>query len=307
MMLTSQTLKGTWALVPTPWDDDDRLDEAALRHDVSYLSRCGVEGLYTTASSGEFFAIEFDEFRRLVDIVTGEAGPSGCGLQVCCAWTDTRGALKRVAYAAQRGVHAVQVILPYYIRLTLAEAIAFLADVARVAGDVPLVHYNTSHAKLTFEADDYRRVKERVPSLIGTKLVRGEPLWFAAMCHAVPELSHFTAEYTLAADVNGGARGTYSWLAVTNPRLAIHWFAACRDGDWPEAMRLQGLVNRFKIEVKSTYRGASDAAVNKADAMVNPNIRCGLRVRGPYASCTADDVEHARAWAARHFPELLAL
>ena len=72
-------------------------------------------------------------------------------------------------------------------------------------------------------------------------------------------------------------------------------------------MAIQSLVNRYKIHVKMKWRGRSDAAVNKADAAVNPNIRCNMRVRRPYECCAEEDVETARAWASANFPELLKL
>lgn len=306
-LLTAETLKGVWAFVATPWDEEDRFDEEVFRHDVAYQCRSGVHGLYTTCSSGEFFALEFEEFRRLVDVFLEEARAANMPHQIGCGWTDARGALRRVEYAVERGAEAIQMVFPYYIKLSVEEAIRFMEDVARASGAVPIIHYNTPHAKLTLDADDYRRLKERVPTLIGTKLPRGEPLWFATVCERVPQLSHFTGEYTFVADFAGGARGIYSWLGVTNPRLAVEWYEACRTGDYNRAVAIQALVNRYKIHVKMGWRAASDAAVNKADAAVNPNIHCNLRVRAPYVSCTQQDVERARAWAKQNFPELLRL
>ena len=306
-MLTTDSLRGVWALVPTPWDRNDRLDEQVLRHDVSYLCRSGVAGLYTTASSGEFFAMNDDEFFCLVDVTLDEAKKSGTAVQVCCGATDTRSFIRRARYAVERGAAAVQVILPFYIKLVVEEAIEFLEQVATACGPVPLVHYNTANAKLTFEAEDYSKLKQRVPALIGTKLPRDEPLWFSHICERLPQINHFCGEYALAPNVAGGAKGIYSWLAVTNPRLTLAWFKACADGDWNEAIRVQRLVNQFKIHVKMQWQGQSDAAVNKTDAMINPNIQCGLRVRGPYRSSTTHDIDSARRWAEQHFPELLEL
>ena len=99
----------------------------------------------------------------------------------------------------------------------------------------------------------------------------------------------------------------YSWLAVTNPRLAMHWYGVCKRDDWNEAMRIQQLVNLYKVHVKSKWRGKCDAAVNKADAVMNSNIHCDLRVRAPYASCVIEDIEQARKWAKENFPELLEI
>ena len=306
-MLTADTLKGVWALVTTPWDDKFLFDEATFRRDVAYQCRTGVHGLYTTGSSGEFFALELEEFQRLVDIFMEEVTKAGMSNQIGCSWHDTRGALRRVEYAVERGVDAVQIVFPYYIALSMEEVMQFMADVARAAGPTPLVHYNTAHAKLTLEADDYRRLKDRVPTLVGTKLPKGEPLWLATVCEKVPELSHFSGEYTFVADFAGGARGIYSWLAVTNPRLTLEWYDACARGDYNRAMEIQTLVNRYKIHVKLSWKGHSDAAVNKADAAINPNIQCHPRVRPPYTSCTEEDVERARDWAKTNFPELLEL
>ena len=305
--LTADSLRGVWSLIPTPWNDKDQLDEQVLRQDVAYLCEAGVHGLYTAASSGEFFAMDDEEFFRLVQAVLDEAGKANVKVQVCCAATDTRGFLRRAEYAVQSGAAAIQVILPYYIQLDLEESFTFMEQVERACGNVPLVHYNTAYAKRTFEAEDYRVLKQRVPTLIGTKLPRDEPLWFANVCQSVPDVSHFCGEYAFAVNFAGGARGIYSWLGVTNPRLALEWYHACARGDWNEAIRVQQLVNQFKLNVKTRWKGQSDAAVNKADAMINTNIRCGLRVRPPYHSCTQDDVNRARIWAEQHFPELLEL
>lgn len=221
------------------------------------------------------------EFFCLVSAVLDEARSAGIPVQVCCSAPDTRGFLRRVEHAVEAGASAIQVILPYYIQLDLEEAFAFVETAARTCGEIPLVHYNTGHAKLTFQAKDYRSLKERVPTLIGTKLPRDEPLWISNVCRLVPDVSHFCGEYAFAANFAGGVQGMYSWLAVTNPRLTMRWYEACSNGDWNEAIRIQQLVNRFKLEVKTGWNGKSDAAVNKADAALNPNIHCDLRVREP--------------------------
>ena len=230
------------------------------------------------------------EFFCLVSVVLDEARSAGIPVQVCCSAPDTHGFLRRVEYSVEAGASAIQVILPYYIQLDLKEALAFVETAARACGEVPLVHYNTGHAKLTFQAKDYRSLKERVPTLIGTKLPRDEPLWISNVCRLVPDASHFCGEYAFAANFAGGVKGMYSWLAVTNPRLTMRWYEACSSGDWNEAIRIQQLVNRFKLEVKTGWNGKSDAAVNKADAALNPNIHCDLRVREPYRSCMQEDL-----------------
>ena len=307
MMLTAETLKGVWALVTSPWDEDGRFDEATFRHDVSYQCGSGVHGLYTGGSSGEFFTMEFDEFRAQTDIFLDEVGKTGMPHQVGITATDTRGAIRRAEYAIANGAMALQVALPYFMTLKPDDILRFFEDLARACGDTPLIHYNSGYTKTVLNADDYIRLIDRTPTLIGTKLTKGDPLWLATICERAPQISHFTGEYTFVADFAAGARGIYSWLAVTNPRLAVEWYEACVGGDWARAIAIQQLVIRYKIHVKLRWHGQSDAGGNKADAAINPNIRCHPRVRPPYASCTSEDLAHARQWAAENFPELLEL
>lgn len=70
--LNRQTLKGLWSAVPTPWDERGDLDEGVLTRNCERLAAAGVDGIYTTDSDGEFYAIELDEFRRLA-VVFGRA------------------------------------------------------------------------------------------------------------------------------------------------------------------------------------------------------------------------------------------
>ena len=307
IMLTADTLRGVWVMVSTPWDANYEFDEEAFRHNVSYQCDSGVHGLYTGGSSGEFFALDLEEFCRCTNIFLEIVQQAGMPHQVGCTASDTRGALRRAEYAVEQGAGAIQIAFPYCIKLTVEEGIRFFEDVARACGPVPLVHYATGSAKLMFEAEDYQRLKDRVPTLIGTKLTKGDPLWFAGICEKNPQLIHFSGEYTFAADFAGGARGIYSWLGLTNPRLAVEWYEALVAGDMNRAMEIQVLVNRFKLCVKTTWPGKSDPAVNKVDAAINPNVRTHPRVRPPYRSSTMEDVERAREWARENFPDLVQL
>ena len=87
----------------------------------------------------------------------------------------------------------------------------------------------------------------------------------------------------------------------------MEWYDACVHGNWNRAVEIQTMVNRWKVNVKLQWSCASDAAVNKLDAIVNPNIHCNVRVRPPYMSGTMRDVEFARHWAANNMPEMLQL
>ena len=66
--LTADEVRGIWAGVTMSWDEQFRFDEETYLKNVQRAASSGAHGLYTTGSTGEFYAIEYDEFRRMVDI-----------------------------------------------------------------------------------------------------------------------------------------------------------------------------------------------------------------------------------------------
>ncbi|MCD6059301.1 MAG: dihydrodipicolinate synthetase [Thermomicrobiales bacterium] len=101
-VLTRSNLHGVWAAIATPFDDDDRFDGEVLRENMRRLHAAGVHGIYTTDSDGEFYAIEFDEYQRIVDVFSEEAYRLGVPTQVGVTWSNTQGIVDRLRYAAVR-------------------------------------------------------------------------------------------------------------------------------------------------------------------------------------------------------------
>ena len=62
----SRDLKGLWAAIPTPWDDLGRFDTGVLERNIERYAAIPMDGVYTTDSDGEFYAIELDEFKRVI-------------------------------------------------------------------------------------------------------------------------------------------------------------------------------------------------------------------------------------------------
>ena len=73
------------------WDEDYRFDEATYARNIERTIAANVHGIYTTGSTGEFYALEFDEFRRMVDIECELCGKAGMPLQIgCCSDATSR-------------------------------------------------------------------------------------------------------------------------------------------------------------------------------------------------------------------------
>ena len=124
-------------------------------------------------NDGEFYALDFDEFRLIVDAFAAETRGAPVVTQVGCTAVTNRDAMKRAVYAAAKGIHGIQVALPFWMPFTDAEVVTFFNDI-HDAARLPIVHYNTMRSKRVLGAREYARLAGDVPALVGTKLVGGD-------------------------------------------------------------------------------------------------------------------------------------
>ena len=70
----SETWRGIFPIVITPFTADGELDEAGLRSIVRFCIRAGAHGLVGPANASEFTTLSDDERQRWTEIVVSEAG-----------------------------------------------------------------------------------------------------------------------------------------------------------------------------------------------------------------------------------------
>ena len=310
--LTAERVRGIWAGVTLCWDDTDRLDERTYAQNIRRTLGAGVHGIYTTGSTGEFYAIEFEEFCRMVDIQAELCGGARMPLQIGCCADETRRTIRLLEYAAsKRAVGAAQVVLPYWMELTEREMLQFFKDLYSACPNLPLVHYNIPRAKRFLTGPDYRKVLEVCPSLIGVKFTFAGQ-YFTALQDALrttPQLSYFVGESLLASAMQLGARGCYSSLIFTNPKMMLEFYAAAEAGNWDRAMAAQKHVSRFFGEleafVESLGEGLIDPVGDKGLAVASGCLLGSARCRAPYIGWSDKTIAAVREWLGTHFPEFL--
>jgi dihydrodipicolinate synthase/N-acetylneuraminate lyase len=298
-----------WAALPVAWTEHDQLDEEAIAANVNALCAAEVAGVYTTGSTGEFYALDESEFQRLVDLTVAGAGPYGTPTMVCCADTYTRGTLRKLEYAAEAGVQAAQVALPFWMELSDEEVLDFFLDLAAAAPGLPLMHYNIPRAKRFLGAEQYLRIVERVPQLIGCKFTFigqhfGELLEALAR---VPEIAFFVGEPYLATGVQRGARGCCSSFVLLNPARMLAYWEACDQGRWDEAFAVEESIHRMHRDlfawVQEQGLTGVDPVFDKGMARAAGFLQGHQRVRKPYRSWTNAEVESVRGWLEDNYPE----
>jgi dihydrodipicolinate synthase/N-acetylneuraminate lyase len=305
--LTRANLHGVWAAMTTPFDGHDRFDGGVLRENLRRLAGAGVHGAYVADSDGEFYAIELDEYRQIVDVFADEAQRVGLPAQVGVTWSNTRGTVDRLRYAAERGILGAHVGHPMYMDMTPESRLQFWEDVSRAVPETfGLIHYQSPRLPSALAPADYVRLADAIPNLLGSKHTGRVFPDFLTLRQTTPHLAHFTVDDVLTPFALAGARGDYSWFVNFNPRYMLTWYGHCEAGRWDEAARCQERFHRFlrlKREVLGTQQlhGIANKAVAAASAFLVPHVG----TRRPYLPVPEETVRRFRQRVEAELPDLL--
>ncbi|GAA4417374.1 N-acetylneuraminate lyase [Georgenia halophila] len=131
-----------WAAVPTPFDDEGRLDTSVVPRQAAHLRATGVRGAFVCGTTGEFPALSV---RERLDLVRAwsYARPEGLRLGVHVGGTDLAGVAELAAQAEEHGADFVASVAPYYGEApTVALVLRHLEEVAKAAPATPLCYYH---------------------------------------------------------------------------------------------------------------------------------------------------------------------
>ena len=132
--MTRETFTGPWAGLPVAWAASGRFDETTFRGDVRRCCEVGIPGVYTGGTSGEFYAIEIDEFVEITRAAVEECHENGTPAMIGCSATSTTGAVRRAEIAAELGADAIQVTLPFWMEVGEGQIVEFFRTVADASG-----------------------------------------------------------------------------------------------------------------------------------------------------------------------------
>jgi len=305
--LCSEEIRGNWATLLAPFDEDERIDYARLAAEIDVLVSLRVDGIYANGTTGEFYNQTEDEFDRISGLLAERCNTHGVPFQIGVSHMSARVSLERLRRVLPLRPGAVQVILPDWVPVTDDEAIAFLQRMGETASPIGLVLYNPPHAKRVLRPEDIGRLKAAVPSLVGVKVADGDTDWYAAMRRHAAGLSVFVPGHRLATGYTLGAHGAYSNVACLDPLGAQRWYDQM-EADIDAALELEGRIRAFMdahILPFIAEQGYSCQAVDRLMALIGDWADIGARLRWPYKSIPPSEADRLRPIARAMLPEIL--
>jgi dihydrodipicolinate synthase/N-acetylneuraminate lyase len=307
-MLTRETFQGPWAGLPVAWTDEDRFDETAYRADVARCCQAGVPGVYTGGTTGEFYAMELDEFQAIARATVEECHSRGTPAMIGCSSTYTLGAQRRAEFAAEIGADAVQVTVPFWMEVDTQGIQTFFSDVSRASGGLPLSVYETTRCKVTLSLDQHRELHDRLPNYLMVKSNAKTVGCSPEGCRALSEFVNvFVGESLWDSLGPHGVRGGCSSMVYWNPRMCLSLWRAVEACDWASLSKQSAPVSRLFDFLHAEFgtRGFTDTAFDRLGGLASGFLRTSLHSRGPYISVSPADVQKLRAWYDAEFPEML--
>lgn len=302
--LTANNLKGNWATLLLPLTKSEDIDWDMLGEEVDYLIRAGVNGIYSGGTAGEFYNLEEEETLGVNEVLAKKCQAAAMPYQIGISDTNPRVTVRRLNHLKHLRPSAFQLILPDWVAPSYSEQVEFLTRIYEQAFPVPLVLYNPPHAKRLVTPQEFDRLINLIPALIGIKVADGNASWYQTMKPLAKKLSVFVPGHHLARGIASGvAAGAYSNVACLSPLGAQHWYKMMLS-DMKEALAVEKLVLSFFNKAIDPLKeaGYSNPALDKFLAAVGGWSKLGTMVRWPYKSVPESDINQARNYAKKVLP-----
>ena len=231
--------KGIIPAMVTPLTPDGKINVEAVQKLTRYLIDGGVHGLFPVGSQGEFYALTFEEKKKVIEIVVEETRgqvPVYAGTGA----VTTREAVALTKMAEGVGATAVSVITPYFIHPNDGELMEFYTTIAK-STRLPILLYNNPQRTGVNMTPDFIVRASRVENIVGIKDSSGD-MTFMAECIRRTEgkFSVLSGRDTLIYGVLCyGGKGGIAACANIAPKLMVEIYEAFMAADLKRSLEAQ--------------------------------------------------------------------
>lgn len=298
--------QGVLAACCVPWNNDESLIEDVFRRHIRLILSRGFRQLYIFGTAGEGYAVDTYRFEQVAAIFAEETLRKDVRPQVGVIALSTAQAIERLRIAHRLGFRVFQISLPGWGAVDDNEMMRFFEDVCGAFPDSQFLHYNLVRPKRVMTGRDYRRIADRVPNLVATKITSSSVYDAIELMRCAPDLQHFFLEQLYPIGALHGACSLLSSMAVVLPAKTMKLFDLGARGDfegmfrqWREYMAVSQAILE-PVEQTSRIDGAYDKLCARIVHEEMP-----LRLLSPYLGFDEDVCSRCRQIAEVNFPTWL--
>lgn len=259
-------IKGIIPALVTPVDKQENVNKDAVRKLVNFTIKGGVHGLFAVSSTGEAYALNYDQKKEMIETVIEENNgrvPVYAGTGV----TTTSESVKLAKMAEAAGADVLSVLTPVFISPSEDELYEHYVTIANATKLPILLYSNPGRTNIKLSVKLVERLSH-IDNIVGMKDSSGDITLAGEYIRTTRNASKEFAviagkdEVILATLLYGGA-GAIASAANIAPALAVSIYDNYIKGDLKAAMEAQEKLSTLrKVLNLSPYPGAIKEATS---------------------------------------------
>ncbi|MDF2530506.1 MAG: dapA [Clostridia bacterium] len=289
-MLKIEDLRGVIPPIITPVDEDENVDERGLKSVIDYVIEGGVHGVFVLGSNGEFYAFDFENQKRAVEITVKHVNKRVPVYAGASAIT-TKGCIKLARMAEEAGADALTVLTPMFIKPNEKEMFNHFEAIAK-STNLPVLLYNNPDKTTNNISVSLLEKLARIDNIIGIKNTSLDFAQTIEFMRVTKDIENFRvlsgSDYMIYATLAYGGAGCVAGTANVAPRLVVDIYEKYMAGDYKAAMDAQYKL----IPLRNAYNYGSFPVVMK-DCMNLLGLNVGHPVK-PIDHCSEERLQALR-------------
>jgi len=231
--------RGIIPAMVTPVTSDGKINVEALRKLTNYLIKGGVHGLFPVGSQGEFYALTFEEKKRVIEVVVEET-KGRVPVYAGTGAITTREAVALTKMAEEAGVSAVSILTPFFIRPSEEELFEHYSAIAKATRLPVLLYNNPQRTGVNISAEFVARAS-RVENIVGIKDSSGDLTLTSEYIRRTNEKFSVLAgrDTLIYGTLCYGGKGAIAATANVAPKVVVEIYEAFQAGDWKRSLKAQ--------------------------------------------------------------------
>jgi len=231
---------GVFPYVVSPLHPSGEVNAAVLARLCGDLIKAGVHGLTPLGSTGEFAYLNWQQRRRVVEVVL-EAAKGRVPVVAGVASTTIADAVFQARELEQLGCSGILAILEAYFPVTDEGVFAYFKAIAE-AVSIPVVLYTNPN----FQRSDLSLpVIERLSRIANVKYIKDASFNTGRLLSIINRVQGRMQVFAASSHIPAcvmliGGVGWMAGPACVAPRQSVELYGLCRKGDWAAAMERQG-------------------------------------------------------------------
>lgn len=242
--------KGIVPPIITPFDAQGNIDFDVYKQMIEHLISQGVHGLFPMGTTGEFYALTDDEYRKILQ-VTVEVVAGRVDVYAGANHITTRGVIRLIKICEEiPGISAISVLTPMFVSQTQDELYAYFKTIAD-STDLPIILYNNPPKTNVTIAPATAAKLATLKNVIGVKDSSGDMTSALEYIRLTKDIENFSVlmgrDTLIYSGLCHGAAGAIASCANVAPRLISNIYDKYVAGDLEGALADQFALNPLRI------------------------------------------------------------